>query len=436
MNEPEVRKPQDGEEKQRDPVARFWLSALRAALVVGLIAYILSHLTGGFSEPMKTSLAKAYTEELTLALDGTVVRDEVLLPATATGAVSYLYADGTRVRVGAKVASVYSGYADAKAVGELAEIDRLTDLLADAEVDGTSSVADGVKADAEIRASLLTLADKTRRGEYGGASRETETLLLAMLRRDAILTGEGGASALLSSLKVRRASVAASIAGSSTDVYTNTAGYFYSTADGYESGFDYSLVESLTPSGYRAVLNAGAQATDAVGKIVLRAGWYFVSAVKKEDALPLSVGSSYAVDFAASDERINMTLVAKNEENGEVLLVFRTQSMPENFDFSRTQRASVVYGSITGYRVPSSALRVVDGVVGVYVRSGSTILFRTADVLYESGAYAYVSTESAPVTFYADDEDGTNDMTCKGLTLYDEVIVSGAKDLFHDKHIN
>lgn len=436
MNEPEVRKPQDGGEEKRDPVARFWLSALRAVLVVGLIVYILSHLTGGFSEPMKTLLAEPSVEELTLTLDGAVVRDEIPLAAPSSGAVSYLYADGKRVRVGAKVAAVYSGYVDAQAVGELAEIDRLTDLLADAEVDGASSIADGVKADAEIRASLLTLADKTRRGEYGGVSRETGTLLLAMLRRDAILTGESGASALLSSLKARRASVAASIAGSSTDVYTNAAGYFYSAVDGYEANFDYDAIESLTPSGYRVALEAGAQATDAVGKIVLRAGWYFVSAVRKEDALPLSVGSSYAVDFTASGERISMTLAAKNEENGEVLLVFRTQSMPEGFDFSRTLRASVVYDSVTGYRVPSSALRVVDGTVGVYVRSGGTILFRTADVLCESGAYAYVSTESEPVTLYAGDGDETNDMACKGLMLYDEIVVSGAKDLFHDKHIN
>ena len=214
-------------------------------------------------------------------------------------------------------------------------------------------------------------------------------------------------------------------------VYLNYLWFYDPVSD---VGYGENNTPAATDTGNAS--QAGAQATDAVGKIVLRAGWYFVSAVKKEDALPLSVGSSYAVDFAASDERINMTLVAKNEENGEVLLVFRTQSMPEDFDFSRTQRASVVYGSITGYRVPSGALRVVDGVVGVYVRSGSTILFRTADVLYESGAYAYVSTESAPVTFYADDEDETNDTTCKGLTLYDEVIVSGAKDLFHDKHIN
>ena len=75
-----------------------------------------------------------------------------------------------------------------------------------------------------------------------------------------------------------------------------------------------------------------------------------------------------------------MTLAAKNEENGEVLLVFVTQEMPADFDFARTQRVSAVYGEVTGYRVPSSALRVVDGQVGVYVRAGSTIRFRTADV--------------------------------------------------------
>lgn len=436
MNEPEVRKPQGGEEKKRDPVARFWLSVLRVALVGGLILYILMHLTGGFSEAMKTRLAETSSVELTLALEGTIVRDEILLPEYASGAVGYLYSDGTRVRVGAKVASVYSGYSDARAVGELAEIDRLTDLLAAAEVDGTSSVADGVKADGEIRASLLALANKTRRGEYGGILGETETLLLAMLRRDAILTGEGGAAALIASLSERRASVVSSIAGVSSDVYTGDAGYFYGNTDGYESSFDYNAVESLAPSGYRERLDAGAGTTDAVGKIVRRAGWYFLSVVKKEDALSLSKGSSYAVDFAASGERIVMTLAAKNEENGEVLLVFRTQAMPDGFDFSRTQRASVVYGGVTGYRVPSSALRVVDGNIGVYVRSGGRILFRTADVLYESGAYSYISTDSAPVTLYADDDDETNDTTCIGLMLYDEVIVSGAKDLFHDKHIN
>ena len=174
MNKPVTYTPPSGEpEKKRDPVARFWLSLLRAALVIGLVAYILLHLFGGFSETMKTMQANLYTRELTLSLTGTVVRDETALPSPAEGAVSYFYADGTRVRLGAKVAAVYSGYADGRAVGSLAETDRLIDLLTEAAADGGETVESGVKADAAIRQSLLTLAAATRRGSYAGAARET-----------------------------------------------------------------------------------------------------------------------------------------------------------------------------------------------------------------------------------------------------------------------
>ena len=91
MNKPVTYTPPGGEpEKKRDPVARFWLSLLRAALVIGLILYILLHLFGGLSETMKTVQADLYTRELTLPLTGTVVRDETVIQSPATGAVCYL----------------------------------------------------------------------------------------------------------------------------------------------------------------------------------------------------------------------------------------------------------------------------------------------------------------------------------------------------------
>ena len=277
MNKPVTYTPPGGEpEKKRDPVARFWLSLMRAALVIGLILYILLHLFGGFSETMKTVQADLYTRELTLPLTGTVVRDEIAIPSPATGAVRYLYADGTRVRLGAKVAAVYSGYADSTAVGSLAGTDRLIDLLAEAEENGGTTVADGVKADAAIRQSLLTLASATRRGSFADATRETETLMLSMLRRDAILGGDGGAAALLTSLKSSRSAAAASITGTSTDIYAPEAGYFYSGADdGYETRIDYTKIESMTPAAYRAAAAEVPTAGSAVARLVRRAKWYF-----------------------------------------------------------------------------------------------------------------------------------------------------------------
>ena len=44
--------------------------------------------------------------------------------------------------------------------------------------------------------------------------------------------------------------------------------------------------------------------------------------------------------------------------------------------------------------------------------------------------------ESEPTTLYAADDDADNDVYCKGLARYDEVIVSGARDLSPNKHIN
>ena len=437
LREPRGEAPAGGEPKRRDPVARFWLSLLRAALVVGLVLYILLHLVGGFSETMKTVQANLYTRELTLSLDGTVVRDETALPADATGAVSYLYADGPRVARGAKVAAVYSGYADGRAVGSIAETDRLIDLLTAAEAEGGETVESGVKADADVRQSLLSLAGATRRGSFADATRETEALMLAMLRRAAALGAAGGTAAMLTALRAERAAAQASATGASTDVYAPEAGYFYSgAADGLETRFDYANIEALTPSAYRAATEAATAAGSAGGRLVRQAKWYFVAPAAKEDALGFTVGGSYSMDFAASNVRIRMTLAAKNEEDGEVLLVFVTKEMPKDFDFARTQRAGAVYGTVTGYRVPASALRVVDGHVGVYVRAGSTIRFRTADVLSESGAYVYIDAASAPVTLYAADDDADNDVYCSGLARYDEVIVSGARDLFPDKHIN
>lgn len=436
MNKPISYTPQSGEpKKKRDPVARFWLALLRAALVLGLIAYILLHLFGGFSEMMKTVPADLHTRELTLSLTGTVVRDEAVLSSSASGAVSYLYADGARVARGAKVAAVYSGYTDTRTVSRLAEADRLLELLSAATAEGTT-VSDGVKADAAIRQSLLRLASVTRQGNFASAAQETETLLLSMLKRSAALGGDDG-TALLSSLQTARMQTASAVTGTHTDIFAPESGYFYSgAADGYETRIDYAAVERLTPSAYRTATTEAPAVSDAVGKLVRRARWYFVAPADKEAALGFTVGKSYRLDFAASDVRISMTLAAKNEEDGEVLLIFSTQEMPSDFDFSRAQRVTAVYGTVTGYRVPSSALRVVDGHVGVYVRAGGTIRFCTADVLDESGAYVYISPESRAVMLYAEDDDPDNDLLCRGLARYDEVVISGARDLYPDKHIN
>lgn len=418
------------ETQKRDPVLRVLLALARGLLVLGLLLYLLYHLTNGFSAEMRTETVRLSTEEILLETDGTIVRDERQVTADASGVVSYRFADGERVKAGAKIAMLYDGSADSADISRIAEIDRAIDLLLAANIDEKTNVSDGAAADHTIAAQMLTLSEQIARGEYTKTADGADALLTALVRRDTILADGGEAvGARLAALQSERAELAASLSLSQT-VYAPEAGYFYADADGGEAVFDFNRIETLTPADYRLKMSAfSAPQESTVGKLVRSSKWYLLMPVTAEEALGLRVGNNYTVIFSAEGQRLTMRLAAKNEGGEEVLLVLTTHQMPVDFSFARTQKVALVRDTVEGYRLPASALRVVDDTVGVYIRSGNTIKFRAADVLYESGAYVYVDPATAGVTLYARDEDETNDLYCKGLSLYDTVIIGGAKDL-------
>lgn len=425
------------EEKQSLPV-RALQSVLRVVLIVGLLFYVLYHVTGGFSAELETETVKLYTEQLTLSASGVIVRSETAVENTTGGVVSYRYENGTRVSKGAKVAVVYGSGDDAATVARVAEIDATIDFLKAAGIDEELTVNDGISAGKQISSLLQSVSDSIARGDLGAVSAVDNSLLEAFLRRGAAIDGDSDSvSRALSSLESERASLAQSLSGVTNTLTAKVTGYFYDYADGAESVFDYDRITSITPEEYEECFaKAQAASGGAAGKIVTQPKWYFVCPLKKEQCTSFKEGKKYDIAFGMSDMTLSMTLDAKNVVGEDAVLVFSTIQMPSGFDFSRVQKVSIVSETVSGYRVPSSALRVVDGTVGVYVRSGNTVMFRTADVIYESGSYSYVSTETEGVTLYATDEDETNDVYCKGLSLYDNVIISGAKELYPDRIVN
>lgn len=415
---------------------RFLLALLKILLVAGLVFYILYHLTNGFSSELRTVSAVVSEERVALELTGTIVRDETVIEA-GNGAVSYQFRDGERVKIGARVAILYSGYADSASVERLAELDRAISQLEAADTeDGDTTVAGGIAAESQAMERLLAVSEARSRGELYEAAAYAETLLAALSRRNAILAGGDGVSAKLASLKSERERVALSLSGGSTSIRAPLAGYFYSGTDGYEKHIAYDTVETLTPSAYRKALTAPPSASGMLGKIVRFPKWYLVCETDKETSAVLRIGKNYTLLFSGGRTEISMRLAAVNTDESGALLIFSTQMMPEGFDFARTQRVELVTDTVSGYKIPASALRLVDGCVGVYIRSGNTIKFRLTDVIYESGSSVFVRVSTEGKTLYANDGDPANDLYCAGLALYDNVIISGARELFPDKIVN
>ena len=110
----------------------------------------------------------------------------------------------------------------------------------------------------------------------------------------------------------------------------------------------------------------------------------------------------------------------------KTVLVFKTDVMPSGFNYLRKQNVQIIEESYTGYKVPSNAVRVINGKKGVYILSGNTVKFKEITVLVEQDGYFIV--EERP-SYYEDPD------CYDKLGLYDMIIVSG-KNLYDGKIIS
>ena len=68
-------------------------------------------------------------------------------------------------------------------------------------------------------------------------------------------------------------------------------------------------------------------------------------------------------------------------------MIFECEDVREGFDFTRSQSVTVVTSETTGFKVPISAVRIVDGIEGVYIIDEIKVGFRRIDVIDESGGF-------------------------------------------------
>ena len=130
-----------------------------------------------------------------------------------------------------------------------------------------------------------------------------------------------------------------------------------------------------------------------------------------EEAAGLKVGQKIDVAFPGySGGEIRMELIAMNEDGaGKMALVFRSNLMNAEIASLRAGRVKLCLEEYRGFALEKTALRTVDGTIGVYVQVGNLIRFRKVDIIYTDENMVLAAVKS---------EDGY-------LTLYDEIITEG-----------
>lgn len=403
-------------------------SALASVFVMW---YILYHLFNGFESKLETTPAVLTSKEVTVSTSGYIIRNETPLYSAENGGVNYLYSDGEKVRAGSVVANIYSGDRAENITGQMINIDKQIEVLMQSSILDSSSSSDTNTLDAKINELYYVIRDKLEDGDLEYALYKRDELLVLLNKRQAITRNLNGYEDKIAVLKAEKESLSSGLESISEEISIDHSGYFYSSLDGYENIFTPSKLKDLDFYSYEKLIESSPEIVpkNGVGKIVNSDEWYVLAVVPSGNIKTFEVGGVCRVKFPYNEDVIiNMSLeeIHTDGENGDVLLVLRTMVMPDGFKFVRKQTLEIIEESYSGYKIPSSSVRKVDGKDGVYVLNGNTVTFKQVEVLTEQDGYFIVKQQPS---FYDDPEYS------KKLGLYEKVIVSG-KDLYDGKIIN
>lgn len=417
---------------------------LSAAFAVAVIVYICYHLADGFTTDISTIYATPSSEQISISGDGYIFKDEDCIFSSYSSAINYLVSDGEKVSVNSPVAECYSDSAGYDIGTELREVEEKLSVLRESSIGKNAAVSDTSAIDKKISSYYRLILENLSSGKYSHAMQSSAELLVQMNKRQ-LITGEvDDFSALEASLESQKKALTSRLSGKSEIVCTEKSGYFHTSADGYEGLFSASVVDKLTLSSFFELTESEPEnfgGRTPIGKISYGYKWYIALPTDKESISKISVGKKYSAVFPYNyDTEITLCVERILTELGDAraVIIFSTGEMPEGFNYKRMQSLEIIISESIGYRVPTTAVRVVDGHFGVYTLYGGKVIFKRADIIGRSEGYYILSTEdtqkdtaseestsetSAPES--EDTESTENKKVYSYLARHDKIIVSG-----------
>jgi len=373
----------------------------------------------------------------TVDSEGYIFRDESVISKPSGGTVVTLISDSQRVSKGQKIANIYSNSGNASLQDEINRLQRKLDVLDKSSVESDYMISDISKVDSDISETMNDIYSSAGTGDVSKAISTSSTLLVKLNKRSLIVNSEHDYSSESSSLEAQKSSLESRINSISSPVYSPSSGYYYGDVDGYESIFDLKKIDSMTISEFEEMADSQPNEsliTTCAGKIVNDFVWYVVCRVNSADMAGINEGDYYKLSFPESaDIEIKMQLyrIISETSSAQTLAVFRSNVIPQDFSYRRAQQVDIISGKCEGLAIPKIALRVIDGVKGVYILVGDIIHFRRVEILSETEDHYIVSNNKDDYVF-DDDVDENSYERFRELSLYDSVVVSG-KDLFEGK---
>lgn len=357
----------------------YYMKFVTAVLFLIVVVYFSFYIANALRNTFATMTAVSYTVELTLPTEGFVVRTESVIHDTSEMMLP-LVREGERVRYGQDIAVEYLTIS---AIEIASEIRTLRLVLAQHE--------ESTGAAASAMGGFQSIMDLSRAVQSGNLNHLDEL----SLRIESTIFG----STLLSEQEVHEMRARLSLLERQRHgmriINAPASGFFSQVTDGFEH-IGPSDVRYLSPT---ELMELFAMPSPAVGtegaeiKLITEFRWYYAAIMNGDDAVRLALGRTFPIQFmGAFQSTVDMRVERiSRREDGRAMVLFSTNRGIHNITMQRELQAEVLFGSITGIRVPKEAVHLDDnGITHIFLQTGARAERVNIDILTVSGGHYIV----------------------------------------------
>lgn len=403
-------------------------ATLLGVLVIFYIGYQIWHKV---TASVKYEPATPFTYTVKTTGEGYVVRSEKVIASPGEGSVVPSVDSGTKISAGSIVANLYSSTGfDARQ--KLADIDAQLSVLSLSANDYLTN-RDVSKLDVETYDIIAEIRRNVEQGKYTEAVSHEQNLLTIVARRNAAAGNATDVSSQIAELKQKRNEITEQLGTLVSSVVTPSSGWYYSETDGYETVFTPEKLVNATYSEFKEVVSTAPASTQKdAGKTVTSSTWRFICELSRESLDTKEIGKEYTIYFPHNRGiKVPMTLERISRSGDVGIAIFKSDKMPDGFDFIRMQSYELLENEYTGFRIPKSAVRIVDGQMGVYVLTGEVVHFRLIEIITEyENTYIVEMDHSEPIE---EETSGPSDADTGEVAQSPEWSPGGSKDTETEK---
>ncbi len=402
------------------------------ALFLFVIFYIFYQVTGFSSDELSVMTARYSTAETIYSFDAYLFRDEKILTSSNSGVAEYLINDGEYASVDTELVRVYNSEGDKQQLAlQIEKLEAQKALLEKSNPSQSSLMSDTLSAERSAQENYLKLLEQIYFKNYEDAVLSADNFLVSVNCLKVFLGSPGAFSNRISLINEQLQELKKAYSGSFDVVKNQQSGYFFKSVDGFEDLFSYDMIQNASLFEFIDLFSYADELTPKVsdniaGKLINNHIWYIAIPVSYDDAKLFKDGVSYDVQFLHNDNlELEMThyKTLSSETESVAVVILSCTNIPQGFDYRRMQSVRITLSEDYGFRVPTNAIRTLNGETGVYILRKSKVTFKKVSVIVEKNGFSIVKiTDETDENYY--DYIKLNDcVIIDGENLYDGKVV-------------